>query len=301
VGVGYFTPILAIIGGPAALPLYLPASTRRQRRQGGHCRQIQAPLARISHILRQIAEGRSGGIEAILDISKAKLIKPFKLSVAVIGSLFGKIGFKLHQPNVFKDVRLFFFDFNLAKTAIIGLRTAIRGLMEQAEFIKTVLPSLGSLVAVLLTGAIGVATYSWQENVKRQTELVERRQKLYEDLNSALFGLILAENLDDRRKILAEIEKGWLFASDDVLAAIFAHMETFDRHWLATDGKVHTSIQTDAATRGEIERSLAAIFIAMRRDLRHTDISAESARTYMKFYQCGMLDRSSGSNPDRSP
>jgi hypothetical protein len=163
--------------------------------------------------------------------------------------------------------------------------------MEQAEFIKTVLPSIGSLVVVLLTGAIGVATYSWQENVKRQTELVERRQKLYEDLNSALFGLILAENLTDRRRILAEIEKGWLFASDDVLTALFDHMQRFDRYWSAAKGKVHLSIQNDESIRQDIEHSLAAIFIAMRRDLRHTRISAESAQEYMKFYRCGMLDR----------
>jgi hypothetical protein len=88
---------------------------------------------------------------------------------------------------------------------------------------NTILPLIGSLAGVLLTGMIGVATYSWQEKAKRQTELTERRQKLYEDLNGALFGLILAKTRADRRRILADIEKGWLFASDQVLADLFTY------------------------------------------------------------------------------
>jgi hypothetical protein len=160
-------------------------------------------------------------------------------------------------------------------------------MFENLEAIKTILP----LIGVLLTGAIGVATYAWQENIKRQTELVERRQKLYEDLNGALFGLILAKTTDDRRKIIAQIEKGWLFASDDVLAALFKYMESYDLHWVQAKGDIQLLIQEDEIARKNIETAMAEIFLAMRQDLRSTKISATLAKDYMHFYQCGMLDR----------
>lgn len=161
----------------------------------------------------------------------------------------------------------------------------------ELEALKTILPSIGSLFGVVLTGAIGIATYSWQENSKRQTELVERRQKLYEDLNGALFGLIITKTIEDRRRILADIEKGWLFASDEVLAALFKYMDCYDRYWVSSNGKVQQLIQQDADARQDIERAMSEIFLAMRRDLRTTKISEDLAKQYMHFYQCGMLDR----------
>ncbi|MBD1852014.1 hypothetical protein [Leptolyngbya sp. FACHB-711] len=161
------------------------------------------------------------------------------------------------------------------------------------ETLKLLLPLAGSLLGVLLTGAIGLATYSWQENTKRKSELVERRQKLYEDLNSALFGLILAKAIEDRRRILAEIEKGWLFASDEVLAALFKYMETYDRHWTTASGDIQKLIREDETVRRDIEQGMAEIFLAMRRDLRDTRLSDAMAKNYMHFYNCGMLSQES--------
>jgi hypothetical protein len=163
-------------------------------------------------------------------------------------------------------------------------------MLTDLESLKAILPLLGSFAGVLLTGAIGIATYAWQENIKRQTELVQRRQKLYEDLNGALFGLILAKTAEDRRKIIAEIEKGWLFASDDVLAALFKYMESYDRHWMQAGGDIQQLIRDDEAARQNIETAMAVIFLAMRQDLRSTRISENLAKDYMHFYQCGMLN-----------
>jgi hypothetical protein len=157
---------------------------------------------------------------------------------------------------------------------------------DNIEALKTLLP----LIGVLLTGAIGVATYTWQENIKRQTEIVERRQKLYEDLNGALFGLILAKNTAERRQIIAQIEKGWLFASDDVLAALFKYLELYDKHWLQSAGNMQQLIYEDVTVRTDIEQAMAAIFLAMRNDLRTTKISPALAREYMQFYRFGLLD-----------
>ncbi|AFY94375.1 hypothetical protein [Chamaesiphon minutus] len=154
------------------------------------------------------------------------------------------------------------------------------------EALKTFLP----LIVVVVTGAIGVATYTWQENIKRQTEIVERRQKLYEDLNGALFGLILATTPAERRNIIAQIEKGWLFASDDVLAALFKYMELYDELWVQAAGNVRQLIREDKIARKNLEQSMSDLFLAMRQDLRRTKIPTNLARQYMHFYQCGMLD-----------
>jgi hypothetical protein len=163
-------------------------------------------------------------------------------------------------------------------------------MLGNLEALKTILPLIGSLAGVLLTGVIGVATYAWQENIKRQTELVQRRQKLYEDLNGALFGLILAKTTEDRRRIIAEIEKGWLFASDDVLAALFKYMESYDNYWIQAKGDIQRLIQEDETARQNIETAMATIFLAMRQDLRTTQISETLAKEYMRFYKCGMLN-----------
>jgi hypothetical protein len=163
-------------------------------------------------------------------------------------------------------------------------------MLENLEALKTILPLIGSLIGVLLTGAIGLATYAWQENIKRQTELVERRQKLYEDLNGALFGLILAKTAEERGNIIAEIEKGWLFASDDVLATVFKYMESYDNYWMQAGGDIQQLIREDETARQSIEMAMAVIFLAMRQDLRSTKISETLAKDYMHFYKCGMLN-----------
>ncbi|HZG40746.1 MAG TPA: hypothetical protein VEZ50_18880, partial [Nodosilinea sp.] len=102
-------------------------------------------------------------------------------------------------------------------------------------------------------------------------------------------GLILAKINPDRRRILADIEKGWLFASDEVLAALFKYMEIYDRHWITAEGDIQALIRVDESVRQEIEAAMADIFLAMRRDLRSTQISESLAHDYMRFYQCGLL------------
>lgn len=158
------------------------------------------------------------------------------------------------------------------------------------ELFQPLLPFIGSIFGIVATGLIGLATYSWQENAKRETERVQRRQALYEELNGALFGLILAATSDDRRRILADIEKGWLFASDDVLSALFQYMDIFDTHWARSNGEMLRLIKEDETARSAIETGMSKIFLAMRRDLRSTQISEALAQKYMHFYRCGMLN-----------
>lgn len=157
------------------------------------------------------------------------------------------------------------------------------------------IPLLGSIMGIFLTGAIGVLTYTWQENTKRKVDLVRRRQELYERLNGALFGLMITQDWAERRTVLADIEKAWLFASDEALDAIFDYMKCYDRWWTEAKGDILTLIKNNQQARQEIEQGLASIFLAMRRDLRSTNVSNNVSKNYMQFYNCGLL------NPFDSP
>src|SRR5919197_654297 len=85
------------------------------------------------------------------------------------------------------------------------------------------------VLLVVLTAAIGLVTYAWQEHVRRRTALAERRQVLYESLIGNLVDLLAADSADERSNLLTEIEKGWLFASDDVLRASYNYLSEYDR------------------------------------------------------------------------
>lgn len=163
------------------------------------------------------------------------------------------------------------------------------------ESLAGFIPLLGSILGISLTGAIGVLTYTWQENTKRKIDLVRRRQELYEKLNGALFGLMIAQDWAERRNVLADIEKAWLFASDEALDAIFEYMKCYDRWWTEAKGDVLPLIKNNPQAREEIEQGLATIFLAMRRDLRSTNVSNNVSQNYMQFYNCGLL------NPFDSP
>ena len=91
--------------------------------------------------------------------------------------------------------------------------------------LKELLPTLG----ILLTALLGLLTYAWQEKVKRRTAMAERRQALYEHLIRNLVDLLVAKTGADRSKLITEIEKGWLFASDDVLRAAYDYLSIYDR------------------------------------------------------------------------
>ncbi|MGH9904062.1 MAG: hypothetical protein ACRD8U_00600 [Pyrinomonadaceae bacterium] len=78
---------------------------------------------------------------------------------------------------------------------------------------KDLLPMFG----ILITALFGLLAYAWQEGVKRETELSHRKEKLYEQLVRNFVDLLVARSAGERSKVTTQIEKGWLFASDDVL------------------------------------------------------------------------------------
>ena len=160
---------------------------------------------------------------------------------------------------------------------------------------KDYLPTLG----IVLTALLGVIMYALQERAKRQTALAERRQALYEKLIRDLVDLLIAKTGTERSKLITEIERGWLFASDQVLHASYDFLGIYDR--LCThDGRKQTSraidvltkVRSDTKVRHEVGQSLAKIFLAMRRDIRsETVITSDWAMTHFKIYDWGAIAR----------
>ncbi|MDQ2922652.1 MAG: hypothetical protein M3R52_13705 [Acidobacteriota bacterium] len=158
---------------------------------------------------------------------------------------------------------------------------------------KDLLPML----SILLTAVFGLLAYAWQEKVKRQTALTERKQKLYEQLIRNFVDLLVAKTAAERSKFTTEIERGWLFASDDVLLASYAYLNAFDRLMLSPEEaevlpveRVIERIKSDSKVGMELSQCLAAIFLAMRQDIRpETAISADWAKQQLRFYKWGAL------------
>jgi hypothetical protein len=170
--------------------------------------------------------------------------------------------------------------------------------------LKDLLPTLG----IILTALFGVITYAFQERAKRQTALSERRQALYEKLIRNLVDLLIATSGDDRSKFITEIEKGWLFASDQVLRASYDYLRIYDdlchhdgRRDDSTFVDVLTKVRSDEKVRQELGRSLGKIFLAMRRDIRHeTVLTADWARQHFQIYDWGAIAKSDKPAPDKT-
>ena len=148
---------------------------------------------------------------------------------------------------------------------------------------------VGSILGVIVTGVIGIIAYAWQENVKRKTALAESKRNLYEILIRNLIELLAAENSVERSKLISEIEKGWLFASDDVLHAFYKYLNIYDRYWTQFQGEVLAKVREDPTIRQEFANGVAGIFLAMRRDIRSTEIKDDWAKRNLKIYEWGII------------
>ena len=167
--------------------------------------------------------------------------------------------------------------------------------------VKDWLPTLG----ILLTASLALVTYAWQEHVKQRTALAERRQGLYEQLTRNLVELLVAKTGADCSRFISEIEKGWLFASDDVLRASYDYLRMYDRLSsppAPTDGSTFENVlgkvRSDSNVRHAFEQSLAAVFLAMRRDIRSdTAITKDWAKQHFQIYIWGIIARNDDAVP----
>ena len=152
------------------------------------------------------------------------------------------------------------------------------------------------LVAILVAG-LGVFTYAWQEKLKRETALNKRKQGLYENLMRNLFELLAADTGAERSKYITDIEKSWLFAPDEVLHACYDFLEVYDDlccsltepHKVLKGKDILQRVRADDGLKEKLGKSLARIFLAMRKDMRASKISQAWALDKFKIYSWGIV------------
>lgn len=152
-----------------------------------------------------------------------------------------------------------------------------------------------AVVVAIIAAVIGLLTYVVQDVLNRRSALKRRRQTLYEGLVRDLFELLVAKTGPERSKFITRVEKSWLFASDDVLAACYGFLDTYDTlsecaASEATD--VLTIVRSNSQIRGQVSEIFAKIFLAMRKEIRRSKISAAWAQQKVRLYAWGIISRS---------
>lgn len=161
--------------------------------------------------------------------------------------------------------------------------------------------AVGISVPILL----GLATYVYQEWQNRKTHLAEHREEVYATLIRNLVGLLGTKTAAERSRLLTEIERAWLFASDGVLEACYAYIDLYDDYcgMATTQGRdwseILAELRADPDERNKLRDKLVEVFVAMRLDLRGrkrglrrrpgTTIGTEWAHENFDIYCWGIL------------
>lgn len=148
-----------------------------------------------------------------------------------------------------------------------------------------------SILGLIITGIIGIITYAWQEHIKRITALAENKKVLYERLLSALFELFIVKSGPSQSQLISEVEKSWLFASDNVLDSLYKYMSLYDRHFKDGKDDVLEKIKKNPQVRKEFEESIAEVFMSMRKDIEgiHSKKDIKWAKSHVKIYDWGIV------------
>lgn len=114
------------------------------------------------------------------------------------------------------------------------------------DFFKFFLPLAG-----------GAFAWFWNERRKRISEEFERKAQKYLALIESLEGFYVDVNPEDGRRLkatfLQELNKSWLYCSDDVIRKAYAFLNT-----------VHTKEKQTSEVK---ERAVGELMLAVRRDL----------------------------------
>ena len=155
------------------------------------------------------------------------------------------------------------------------------------------------VLAIFLAAATGVVTYVLGERAKRKATTAESKRSLYEGLIRSLVSLLAVEGGDRRSESLSQAELSWLFASDEVLTAVYAYLNTCDEMYCridsgtAGDAKTLASlIRSSAGDRRRIEQQIGQIFLGMRKDLgvKETEASRK-AQEQLRLYKWGIIEQ----------
>lgn len=156
---------------------------------------------------------------------------------------------------------------------------------------------LAIVLGLSIPVALGLLTYAYQEREKRNAALSERRRELYESLIRSLVELLCASTGEERSRLLTEIEKSWLFASDRVLDASYHYLIAYDRLCrsvikdnVVNGDEILARLRSDRELREGLRDRLAAVFTQMRSDIRpDTEITEDWARQRFDLYCWGIL------------
>lgn len=156
---------------------------------------------------------------------------------------------------------------------------------------------LAIVLGLSIPVALGLLTYAYQEREKRNAALSECRRELYESLIRSLVELLCASTGEERSRLLTEIEKSWLFASDRVLDASYRYLTAYDNLCrsvmndnIVSGDEILMRLRSDRALREGMRDRLAAVFTQMRRDIRpDTEVTEDWARERFDLYCWGIL------------
>jgi len=158
--------------------------------------------------------------------------------------------------------------------------------MSVATVVNSILSNPISLA--IISGLIGIITFAYQARKKHVDEQTERKRLLYESLIENVFKLLSAKPGIERSLVLTEIEKSWLFASEEVLIACYAVLSVYDDD-SGSKYDLAKSIHDDQHARLQFENAVAELFCAMREDLRGTNsgITVDWAKSVVRVYDSG--------------
>lgn len=111
-----------------------------------------------------------------------------------------------------------------------------------------------AVIAALLAVLAAAVTYACTEQAKLNADSYQRREERYQQLTASVTAFyITSTDLTKRRQFLAELDRCWLYCSDDVLRACYQFVDSIKEGNKASD---------------EDRRLLLGAFVvAMRKDL----------------------------------
>ncbi len=141
---------------------------------------------------------------------------------------------------------------------------------------------------VIITALLGIFTYSYQSFKNRQAVEYERKRKLYETLIQDVFKLLRVAPGQEASAVMSDIEKSWLFASDDVLRFCYQIIKVYGR--AAKEGDPTQGIMQNPVARKDFADGIARLFVAMRKDLvyrQSSKIDEPWALEVIEIYEWG--------------
>lgn len=127
------------------------------------------------------------------------------------------------------------------------------------------------LMVVVLTGSVGILTWSLNQKSNRAYEEYKRKEEKYSALIKSLRGFYVHSfNKEMREEFLDQLNQSWLYCSDDVILKAYLFLETVQVGSDASENQ-----QKDAL--GELVVAIRKDLIS-RKTLNNTKLTAQDFR-----------------------